>query len=134
MRSRLLKLVLAGAAGAAAGLTAGLARRRPTPQERERKRRLDVNARGRTGNAILLDYRDAVFSYTYDVHSIEHIATQDICALLPLLPADPSTLVGRPAIIKYLASNPANSIVVCEDWSGLLFQPQPASPELNSRA
>lgn len=132
MPPRFLKFVLAGAAGAAAGLTAGLVRHRPTPQERERKRRLDVNLRGRTGNAILVDYRDGVFSYTYDVHSIEHTATQDIAALVPQLPADPSTLVGRPAIIKYLASNPANSIVVCEDWSGLLFQPQGVSPEVNS--
>lgn len=133
MRPKFLKFVLAGAAGAAAGLTAGLVRRRLTPQERERKRRLDVNARGRTGNAILLDYRDGVFSYTYDVHSIEYIATQDIGAVLTYLPADPSTLVGRPAIIKYLASNPANSIVLCEEWSGLLFQPQGAIPEVPTR-
>lgn len=130
MHPGFLKVLLAGAAGAAAGLTAGMVRHRATPQERERKRRLDVNARGRTGNAILVDYRDGVFSYTYDVHSIEHTATQDIGTLRPLLPADPSTLVGRPAIIKYLGSNPANSIVLCEEWSGLLFQPHSVPPDV----
>lgn len=124
MRAGFLKVLLAGAAGAATGITAGLVRRKPSPQERERKRRLDVNARGRTGNATLVDYAGGVFTYMYDVFGMEHLATQDISSLLHLLPDDPGTLVGRPAIVKYLASNPANSIVLCEEWSGLLFQPQ----------
>jgi hypothetical protein len=35
-----------------------------------------------------------------------------------LLPRDPGRLIG-PASVKYEPANPANSIVLCEGWSGL---------------
>jgi len=35
-----------------------------------------------------------------------------------LLPADRMSMVG-PASVKYDPRNPANSIVLCEQWSGL---------------
>ncbi len=123
---QLLRLLLAGVAGAATGVAASMVRsRKITPEERERRRRLDVNARGRTGQATILDVQNAVITYTYEIRGTEYTAAQDASKLVAALPADPSTLISRPAILKYLASNPANSIVVCEEWSGLLFQPQP---------
>jgi hypothetical protein len=128
--NRFLNYLLVGAAGAATGVAASLVRKRgPTAAERERRRRLDVNARGRTGNATIIDVADGVITYTYEARGMEHTASQDVSALTAVLPADPATLTGRPAILKYLASNPANSIVVCEEWSGLLFQPQATGPE-----
>jgi hypothetical protein len=43
---------------------------------------------------------------------------QDISELRELLPADPERLIG-PVTLKYSPKNPANSIVLCERWSGL---------------
>ena len=34
------------------------------------------------------------------------------------LPEDPDRLIG-PVYMKYTPRNPANSIIVCEQWSGL---------------
>jgi hypothetical protein len=48
---------------------------------------------------------------------VEYTASQDISKLRDRLPEDPQTWIG-PVTIKYLPRNPANSIVVCEDWSG----------------
>jgi hypothetical protein len=121
----LLNLILIGLAGAATGVAASLVRsRRPAATELERRRRLDVNARGRTGHATIVDVADSVITYTYEARGMEYTASQDLSALTVVTPPDPTALIGRPAIIKYLGSNPANSIVVCEEWSGLLFQPQ----------
>lgn len=122
--SRILKLTLAGAAGALAGLAAWmLPGSRTPPAERERRRRLLVNARGRTGNATILEVREGMLWYQYPVGGVDYTASQDISALRELLPEDPSTLIAAPATLKYLAHNPANSIVVCEEWSGLHFRP-----------
>ncbi len=124
------RIVLAGLAGAMTGLAAWMipALRRPSPAERERRRRLDVNARGRTGGATITDFRDGVVCYSYEIGGVEYNACQDVSALLALFPAEPRTLIGRPATLKYLASNPANSILICEDWSGLRFYPHAAAP------
>ncbi len=121
----MLKAGLAGAAGALAGFAALLIphSRRVSPAERERRRRVLVNARGRTGNATVTDFREGILSYTYSVGGLEYSACQDVSALLDLLPPDPFTLIDGPAMLKYLARNPANSIVLCEEWSGLYTRP-----------
>lgn len=93
------------------------------PEERERRRRLRVNAEGRTGSAIITDFRDGVLCYTYSVAGVEYAACQDVRTLSALLPANPFTLLARPATLKYLTRNPANSILLCEGWSGLQFGP-----------
>ncbi len=109
--------------GVAAWLLPG-ANRRKTPAERERRRRLAVNARGRLGSATIIDFHDSVVCYTYWVAGVEHQAAQDLSALHDLLPPDAGTLIDVPATVKYLASNPANSILMCEEWSGLRFRPR----------
>ena len=115
--------ILAGFAVAAAAVAAGAIRRaRLSPAERERRRRLTVSARGRVGSATITDYQDGVISYTYTAGGVEHSATQDISALLGLLPQDPVTGIAQPASLKYLRRNPANSIVLSENWSGLRFR------------
>lgn len=125
MNKRWLKAGLAGLAGALAGVAATLIHHeRVTPEERERRRRRLVYLHGRPGNAIITEVRDGVIGYTYRVGRIEYTAFQDVRALEALLPADPATLIQRPATLKYLPGNPANSILLCEQWSGLQFQPQ----------
>ncbi len=93
-------------------------RNRPSPEARERQRRLEVNAKGRMTDATLVDLRENELHYTYTVWGVEYMASQDISALADYLLPGPGTLVG-PATVKYIPANPANSIVICEEWSGL---------------
>ncbi len=109
--------------GVAAWLLPG-ANRRKNPAERERRRRLAVNARGRLGSATIIDFRDPVVCYTYWVAGVEHQATQDLATLRDFLPPDAGIQIDVPATVKYLARNPANSILICEEWSGLRFRPR----------
>ncbi len=109
-----------------------LSRPKVTPAERERRRRLEVNARGRMADATLIDIRDAVLYYAYTVRGLEYTASQDVSGLHEYLPADPAILRGH-ASVKYLPENPANSIVLCEEWSGLYTRP-PADPTQSGTA
>jgi hypothetical protein len=52
------------------------------------------------------------------VAGVVYTASQDLAALQSLLPRDPMTMVG-PVSVKFDPRNPANSIVLCEDWTGL---------------
>jgi hypothetical protein len=124
-KNRIVMAGLAGALGALAGVAAWLipGLRRRTPADRERRRRLYVNGRGRTGDATIVDFHDGVVCYCYWIGGVKYTAFQEVMTLLELLPADPGTLIQGPATFKYLARNPANSIVVCEEWSGLRGQP-----------
>jgi len=122
------RILMAGVAGALTGVAAWFVpAARRSPAERERRRRLAVNVRGRTGGAKITDFHDGVLCYTYFVGGVEYTAFQDVSALADMLPEDPRTLIQRPATLKYLAHNPANSILLCEEWSGLRFYPQAAA-------
>jgi hypothetical protein len=117
-----LRIELALLAGAAA-LTIGvglwfLANLRPSPAERERRRRLGVDREGRVWQGILADIEDNIVHYSYTVGGVTYNASQDVSALQEFMPADAGTLGGT-VQIKYLPRNPPNSIVVCENWSGL---------------
>lgn len=119
--------VITGLAVAVVGFAAWLIPflRRPSPAERERRRRLAVNAAGRTGNGTIMELHEGILCYRYVIGGVEYTAFQDVSALAVLLPGEPGTLIERPVTIKYLPNNPANSIVLCEEWSGLQYQPQP---------
>jgi hypothetical protein len=88
-------------------------RRRKTPAEQERRRRLKVSSTGRTTDGVAMDMDSPVeegavhlIHYRYAVGGVEYSAAQDVSALLDRLGDKPS----RCAL---------NSIIVCEDWSGL---------------
>jgi hypothetical protein len=91
---------------------------RTTPGERERNRRLAVNRNGRMGDATVIDVRDCTLFYFYEVRGVSYTTSQDATEFQSLLPAETATLIG-PAGIKYSTRDPANSIVICEEWSGL---------------
>jgi len=104
-----------------------LRRRKISPEERERKRRLAVNTSGRITDAVIMEVRVLqmpsgalahFMDYNYDLHGVTYSATQDITALLEHIQRDPQRIAG-PASVKYLPSNPSNSILICEEWSGL---------------
>ena len=92
--------------------------RERSPEYRERKRRQFLHQRGRLGEALITEATDGIIYYAYSVHGVQYTASQDITALRDRLPAEPERLIGL-ANLKYAVRNPANSIVICEEWSGL---------------
>jgi hypothetical protein len=96
---------------------------RRKPKDKEQRRRLDVNQNGRLGDATILEVTDGAIFYEYSVRGITYNASQDISKLRELIPGDLERLIGRPASLKYSSQNPANSILLCEEWSGLRAGP-----------
>lgn len=95
-----------------------LLQRRRGPRERERRRRLAVNLRGRLGDAMITDVQEDAIYYSYNVRGVAYTAAQDISTLREYLPEDTERLIGV-ASLKYHTNNPANSILICEQWSGI---------------
>lgn len=93
-------------------------RLRVTAEEKERRRRTRLNLLGRMGDGTLTDVQGDSVYYSYSVHGVDYVTSQDISSLRHMIPADADLLIG-PVTLKYLVRNPANSIVVCEHWSGL---------------
>ena len=101
-------------------------RRRKSAAERERERRLAVNARGRITDGMLVEpdhggdeqtTSDLLF-YRYNAKGLEYSAAQDISALVHLTPPETRT-PGVPVQVKYNPKRPSDSIILCEQWSGL---------------
>src|SRR5258707_7075086 len=61
-------------------------RSRITPAERERRRRAWLVATGKMGDAMLVEVRDTLLFYSYDVRGVEYTASQDIAPLAERLP------------------------------------------------
>ncbi len=115
------KLILLGIVGmGTVGLGVQLFRLmiRTTPEKRERKRRLFLHQFGRLGDAFITEATDAMLYYSYSIGGVQYETSQDLSGLSHLLPAEPQRLIG-PASLKYSAKNPANSMLICEEWSGL---------------
>ena len=90
---------------------------RLSPGEKERIRRATLVAHGKMGDANLVEIRDQHLFYAYTVRGVEYTASQDVGALMEFMPAD-LPLLGAVAV-RYDPRNPANSIVLAEQWSGL---------------
>lgn len=135
---RLILILLGGAALIL--LTAGFLTRlrgwrRRTPEELERRRRLEVCRSGRITSGEIVDMIEPETSkrgpwlllYRYEVTGATYDAAQDIAAL-PDAVAAASRLAGRVASVKYDPKQPSDSIIVCEEWSGLPgFAPKAAA-------
>ena len=93
-------------------------RRRMTPVERERRRRVLVNKTQRTTEATVTEATAEMIHFQYELRGVRYFASQDVSVLGAYLPEDITRLIG-PVSAKYDPRNPANSIVVCEDWTGL---------------
>lgn len=88
------------------------------PEKRERRRRLDLHQTGRLGDALITEASDTMLYYSYSVAGVQYEASQDVSGLRELLPPEPERLIG-PTSLKYSSRNPANSMLLCEEWSGL---------------
>ncbi len=104
---------------------------RKDPDEAERLRRMDLNRRGRIVAAEIVDLlepassvaaRDArrplVVVYKYEVAGVTYEVSQDVSALPSALGpgCSPSSPISS---VKYDPKAPTNSIIVCEEWSGI---------------
>jgi hypothetical protein len=105
-------------------------RSRVSPVELERRRRATLVSAGKMGDATVLEMRDDFVLYSYAVRGVAYTASQDLSSLKHLLPQDLEAAIG-PVLVKYDGRNPANSIILAEDWCGLRSSPRPAKPHRN---
>lgn len=141
------KVMLAMGAAAIAGIAMILyAFLRPAgdPEAEERKRRLYLNQIGRIAEGQVVDLiqqspeakkaRKGLFgagahaladmrprqlvSYSYAISGVIYHTAQDITGLESQVRVE-RLVPGQPASIKYDPSNPYDSILVADDWSGL---------------
>lgn len=99
-------------------------RRRPTAEELERRRRELIQTTGKIGDGEILDVDGSLVMYSYSVAGVGYTVSQDISGFAANLPDDRMDVLG-PVRVKFLPRNPANSIVVCEVWTGLRRAPNP---------
>ena len=101
--------------------------RRKSAAERERERRLAVNATGRITDGVLVEPDPApsdeqttsgLVFYRYSAKGLEYSAAQDLSTLSHLTPPQ-SYIPGAPVQVKYNPQRPSDSIILCEQWSGL---------------
>ena len=122
----MIALLATSGVAAGAGIWLLLRRRRKSPSELERERRLAVNAVGRMTDGTLLDAPDSIgkqgnsrlLFYRYSVAGVEYSAAQEIYGLRHVVRPETCS-PGAAATVKYDPQNPSNSIVVCELWNGL---------------
>ena len=120
-----------GIAAAALGLSVAVGvwvrRRRKTPEQREQERRMRVSGVGRITDGTVTDVKEMKLNgsgelqlliYQYDVAGVSYEASQDVTNLRHMVDLH-TCRVGLPASIKYDPTNPVNSIVVAENWTGL---------------
>ena len=138
-------LVMAAAAVVAIAMI-GYAFSRPaeTSEAMERKRRLHLNHIGRIAEGQIVEFAEhppepsakakTVFgfgarplpdtqvrqmvSYSYAISGVTYQTAQDITGLEGQIRFE-RLVAGQPASVKYDPSNPSDSILVADDWSGL---------------
>src|ERR1700739_2557670 len=138
-------LSMGGAAIAAVAMIAyAFFRPAVNPEEEERKRRLHLNQIGRIAEGQIVELverpsetnktrkrvcrsnarplRDArprhLVSYSYLISGVPYQTAQDITGLESQIRFE-RLVAGPPASVKYDPSNPSDSILVADDWSGL---------------
>ncbi|HKV23242.1 MAG TPA: hypothetical protein VJN93_01500 [Candidatus Acidoferrum sp.] len=141
------KLVVAmGAAALVAVLMIAYAFFRPAeePDELERKRRLHLNQIGRIAEGQVVELAQHpveaheaprkffgsrarplaspsprhLVTYSYAISGVTYHTAQDITGLEGQIRFE-RLVAGQPASVKYDPSNPSDSILVADDWSGL---------------
>lgn len=140
-----LVLLVGGAAVAALVLIAyAFLRPDENPEETERKRRLHLNQIGRIAEGQVVELlehsvergvaskgmfgaRSRVVanqaprhfvSYSYAISGVTYHTAQDVTGLQSQVHFE-KLVAGQPASVKYDPSNPSDSILVADDWSGL---------------
>lgn len=129
-----ISLIAAGVAALGIGITVFIRRGRKTPEQLEQARRRQISSIGRIIDGTVTDVaelppalaskegsghgRVQLLIYHYDVSGVTYEASQDVTHLRHRVDLH-TCRIGVPASVKYDPQNPANSIVVAEEWSGL---------------
>ena len=101
--------------------------RRKTPDQLERERRMRISESGRITDGTVTDVSEVALNgsgemqlliYQYDVSGVTYEASQDVTSLRHMVDLH-SCRSGLMTSIKYDPSNPGNSIVIAENWTGL---------------
>lgn len=121
---------------AAAGFVLGgvatyaLLRRKPSPDELERKRRDMLIRQGRIIDGTVIDISDLspeesgrpcglkLILYKYEIAGVVYECSQDVTMLGHVVNIYDCRL-SFPASVRYDPHNPGNSLIVAETWSGL---------------
>ena len=138
-------LAMCGAAVAAiAMITYAFFRPAELPHEAERRRRLHLNQIGRIAEGQVVELVEHppespesgkhvfgsrarplpdprprhLVSYSYAISGVTYHTAQDITGLEGQIRFE-RLVAGQPASVKYDPSNPSDSILVADDWSGL---------------
>jgi hypothetical protein len=114
------------------------------PEEEERKRRLHLNHIGRIAEGQVVDLTEQapspaeekhgllhtrakplpdlrpryMVSYSYSISGVTYHTAQDVTGLESQVQFN-RLMAGQQASVKYDPSNPSDSILVADDWSGL---------------
>lgn len=124
---RFYPVIAIAAAGLSFAVVAWMRRHRKTPEQREQERRLRISNSGRITDGTVIDVTELqsngsgelqLLIYQYDVAGVSYEASQDVTHLRHMVDLH-TCRVGLPASIKYDPTNPGNSIVVAENWTGL---------------
>lgn len=95
--------------------------------EVERRRRLRINRIGRLAEGRIVDLvekpeggngAERLVLYNYSVRGVEYQAAQDIAFWSERVDLR-RVAAGQATRVKYDPHNPTNSIVLCEEWSGI---------------
>jgi hypothetical protein len=142
-----LNIILAMAAAAIVAIAMiGYAFSRPAESSEavERKRRLHLNQVGRIAEGQIVEFAEhppeastkpktlfgfgarpltdnqlrQLVSYSYAISGVTYQTAQDITGLEGQISFE-RLVAGQPASVKYDPSNPSDSILVADDWSGL---------------
>jgi len=124
---RLYSLFVISGTGFLLAAVAWARKRRKTPDQIEHERRMHISEIGRITDGTVIDVNEMqthtagelqMLIYHYDVAGVSYDASQDVSALRHLVDLH-SCRSGLMTSIKYDPSNPGNSIVIAENWSGL---------------
>jgi hypothetical protein len=124
---RLYSLLALGGVGFVLAVAAWSRSRRKTPDQREHERRMRISEIGRITDGTVIDVNEMqtngsgelqLLIYHYDVAGVSYEASQDVSALRHMVDLH-SCRSGLMTSIKYDPSNPGNSIVISENWTGL---------------
>lgn len=92
--------------------------RRQTPEEKERARLRALFVNSRSVEGMLTESVDGLLHFTYEVRGVTYHAAQDVRVIDG---ADTNRLAYflGPVTVRYSTTNPANSMVLSQEWSGL---------------
>jgi len=121
--------MLGGATVLALGVSYVLRKRRKSPEQIERERRMRISTYGRIIDGTVIDAQEVangngndnpvqLLIYRYDVSGVSYEASQDITHLRQFVDIH-TCKIGLPSSVKYDPQNPGDSIVISEQWSGL---------------